>query len=129
MALIPLNTFKTKTALLGTSTGTAATVYTAPVGTTAIILMAQIANVSTLTQTVSFIHHRNRRVLADAQGNGAQPGNLDSYLVQDFGIPANDAGSVLAGKLIIEELDSVRAIASNTSTLQLTLSVLETANQ
>ena len=91
--------------------------------------MAQIANVSTLTQTVSFIHHRNRRVLADAQGNGAQPGNLDSYLVQDFGIPANDAGSVLAGKLIIEELDSVRAIASNTSTLQLTLSVLETANQ
>jgi hypothetical protein len=129
MALIPLNTFKTKTALLGANTGTGATVYTAPVGTTAIVLMAQVSNLSTATQTVSFIHHRNRRVLADAQGNGAQPGNIDSFLVRDFGIPDADAGSVLSGKLIIEELDSIRAYSSTTATLQLVLSILETANE
>ena len=68
MALIPLNTFKTKTAKLGTNTSS--TVYTSPVGVTAIVLMAQISNISTVTQTVSFVHHRNRRVLPDAQGNG-----------------------------------------------------------
>ena len=129
MALIPLNTFKTKTAVVGTSTGTAATVYTAPVGTTAIILMAQISNVTTSSTTASFIHHRNRRVLADAQGNGAQAPNVDSFLVKDFEIPPNDAGSVLSGKLIIEELDSIRAIASNPNSLQLVLSILESANE
>lgn len=129
MALIPLNTFKTKTAVVGTSTGTAATVYTAPVGTTAIILMAQISNVTTSSTSVSFIHHRNRRVLADAQGNGAQAPNVDSFLVKEFEIPPNDAGSVLSGKLIIEELDSIRAIASNPNSLQLVLSILESANE
>lgn len=129
MALIPLNTFKTKTAVIGTSTGTAATVYTAPVGTTAIILMAQISNVTTSSSSVSFIHHRNRRVLADAQGNGAQAPNVDSFLVKEFEIPPNDAGSVLSGKLIIEELDSIRAISSNANSLQLVLSILESANE
>lgn len=126
MALIPLNSFKTKTAML--STNTTATVYTAPVGVTTIVLMAQIANISTQTQTVNFIHHRTRPVLADAQGNGAQAGNIDSYLVRDFAIPAGDAGSVLTGKMVIESLDSIRAFGSSTGTLQLTLSVLETAN-
>lgn len=138
MALIPLNTFKTKTKFVTESNnyinwnGNAAnttTVYTAPVGVTSIVLMAQVANVGTQTQTVSFIHHRNRRVLADAQGNGAQDPNVDTFLVKDFEIPANDAASVLSGKLIIETLDSIRCFASSTSTLQLTLSILETANE
>jgi len=129
MALIPLNTFKTKTANLQTNTGTSATVYTAPVGTTAIVLMAQIANYSTSTQNVTFIHHRNRQVLADAQGNGAQPGNFDTYLVKDFGVPTNDAFNPITGKLIIEELDSVRCYSSTSSSMQITLSILESANQ
>jgi hypothetical protein len=126
MALIPLNSFKTKTQLL--SNVSTATVYTAPIGVTSIILMAQISNISTETQLLSFSHHRNRPILADAQGNGAQPGNIDSYLVRDFAIPAGDAASVLTGKLIVESLDSVRAFGANTGTLQLVLSVLETAN-
>jgi len=136
MALIPLNTFKTKTTLLSSSTSytswsaglTTSTVYTAPIGTTAIILMAQVANISTQTQYCSFMHHRNRPVLQDAQGNGRQDGNTDSFLTKNFAIPAGDSASVLTGKLILEQLDSIRAYASNTSTLQLVLSVLETAN-
>ena len=126
MAQLPLNTFKTKTAILSTSS--TATVYTAPIGVTAIILMAQIANLTTGTESVTFVHHRNRPILADAQGNGYQPPNTDSYLVKEFGIPANDAGTPLSGKMIIESLDSVRAYGSVEGGLQLVLSVLETAN-
>lgn len=129
MALIPLNTFKTKTALLGVNTASSATVYTSPVGVTAIVLMAQISNVSTQTQLVNVIHHRNRPILADAQGFGAQPANTDSFLVKEFAIPPGDAGSILTGKLIIETLDSIRAYAQSTGSCQLVLSILETANE
>ena len=138
MALIPLNTFKTKTTKLTSATAytsytlgmQTSTVYTAPIGVTAIILMAQVANLSTITQTCSFVHHRNRPVLRDAQGNGGQDGNIDSYLVKNFEIPGGDAATVLTGKLIIEQLDSIRAynLSSSTNSLQLVLSVLETAN-
>lgn len=126
MALIPLNTFKTKTFLLNDIS--TQTVYTAPIGVTSIVLMAQIANISTLTQTVNVLHYRNIPILADAQGNGAQAGNVTSHLVKDFSIPANDAASILTGKLIIETLDSIRASALSSGTCQLVLSILETAN-
>jgi hypothetical protein len=127
MALIPLNTFKTKTAVL--SDNTTATVYTSPVGVTAIILMAQISNITTTTQYVNVSHFRRRTVLRDAQGFGFQPGNTTSPLVKNFPIPENDAASVLTGKLIVEELDEVRAYALTTGTCQLVLSILETANE
>jgi hypothetical protein len=126
MAQLPLNSFKTKTTLLTTST--TATVYTAPIGVTSIVLMAQVSNLTTQTQSFSFIHHRNRPVLADAQGNGFQAANTDSILVKDFEIPVADAGTPLTGKMIIESLDSVRAYASEDGALQLVLSILETAN-
>ena len=127
MALIPLNTFKTKTAML--TTNTTATVYTAPIGTTAIVLMAQVANISTVTQSFSFIHHRNLPILPDAQGNGQQLANIDSIMVKNFEVPPNDAGNPIGGKMIVETLDSIRAYASTTGTMQLVLSILETANQ
>lgn len=126
MALIPLNTFKTKTATVGSNSSS--TVYVAPIGVTSIILMAQVANISTQTQYITFSHHRNLPVLADAQGNGAQPGGVSTELVKDFAIPPNDSASMTTGKMIIESLDSIRCFASNTSTCKLTLSILETAN-
>ena len=130
MALIPLNSFKTKTKILTAFTATTATVnaYVAPIGVTSIILMAQVSNISTSSQTVSFVHSRNKPILADAQGQGAQPVGVQTYLVKEFEVPPNDAATVLGGKLILEQLDSVKAWASNSSTLQLTLSILETAN-
>jgi hypothetical protein len=127
MALIPLNTFKTKTFVLTTQTN--ATVYTAPVGVTSIVLMANVANVTTGTYAnVTFAHHRNLPVLADAQGNGGQPGNVTTELVKNYEIPPNDAGNMLVGKMIIESLDSVRAYSTKEGTLKLTMSILETAN-
>ena len=127
MAQLPLNTFKTKTALLTTATTT--TVYTAPIGVTAIILMAQVSNLTTQTHAVTFSHFRNRPVLADAQGLGAQDAKTTSTLVMNYSIPAQDAGSPLTGKLIIEQLDSIQAYTDTAGAMQLVLSVLETSNQ
>jgi len=126
MALIPLNRFKTQTAVL--TTNTTATVYTAPIGVTSIILMAQISNISTHTQYVTFIHSRNRRVPPDARGNNEQPSGITTELVKNFAIPADDAASVITGKLIIETVDSIQCYATTSGTCKLTLSVLETAN-
>lgn len=128
MALLPLNTFKTKTSVL--TTVTSATVYTAPVGVTAIILMANAANVSTdTTHLVTFSHYRNLPVLPDTQGNGGQLGNVITEQVFEFPIPNNNAASLLSGKLIIESLDSIVAYSDAEGVMKLTLSVLETANQ
>ena len=126
MAQLPLNKFLTKTAVLTTSSTT--TVYTSPIGVTSIILMAQVANLTTETHTVSFEHYRYKTVLPDAQGFGGQPGNTPSILVKEFAIPPNDAGTPLSGKMIIEELDSIRAYADTTGTMQLVMSILQTAN-
>jgi hypothetical protein len=127
MALLPLNTFKTKTAILGTATTT--TVYTTPVGATAIVLMANAANIdSTNTHLVSFAHYRNLPVLPDTQGNGGQPGQTVTEQVTGFPIPNNNAASLLPGKLIVESLDSIVAYSEEPGVIKLTLSILETAN-
>jgi hypothetical protein len=127
MATLPLNTFLTKTAVL--TDNTTATVYTSPIGITSIVLTAQIANLTTQTQTVSFAHFRFRTVLPDAQGFGGQPGQTQSLMLREFQIPPNDAALPLGGKMIIEELDSIQAYVSNSGTCQLVLSILQTANQ
>lgn len=126
MALIPLNTFKTKTAVVGSDS--TASVYTAPIGVTSIILMTQVTNLTTGTQYVNFGHFRRFRVLPDAQGFGEQAGNTFTPLVQGFGVPKNNAASLVNGKMIIESLDSVRCWTANAGTLRLTMSILETAN-
>jgi hypothetical protein len=127
MAQLPLNKFLTKTAVLGIDS--TASVYTAPIGTTAIVLMAQVSNLTTETHYVSFNHYRYRTILPDAQGFGGQPGKTASPLVMNFAIPPNDAGTPLSGKMIVEELDSVQAYADTTGTMQLVMSILQTANQ
>jgi hypothetical protein len=126
MAQLPLNKFLTKTQMLDDNSTT--TVYTSPIGITSIVLMAQVANLDTGTHYVTFEHYRYKTILPDAQGFGGQPGNTPSVLVNQYAIPANDAGSPLAGKLIVEELDSIRAYSDTTGTLQLVMSILQTAN-
>ena len=127
MALLPLNVFKTKTAVLTTNPATK--VYTAPAGTTAIVLMANAANIDpNLTHLVSFAHYRNLPILPDTQGNGGQSGNVTTEQVINFAIPVDNAASLLSGKMIIESLDSVVAYADANGAVKLTLSILETAN-
>jgi hypothetical protein len=128
MALLPLNTFKTKTSILTANSSTR--VYTAPVGVTAIVLMANASNIDAdNTHLITFSHYRNLPVLPDTQGNGGQSGNVITEQVKNFPIPTNNAAALLSGKLIVESLDSVIAYADAPGVIKLTLSVLETANQ
>ena len=126
MALIPLNTFKTKTTVLTTDSNTI--VYTAPIGVTTIVLMAQVSNITSNTRYVNFSHYRNLPVLPDSQGNGAQDPNVTTELVKQYAIAANDASTVLTGKMIIESLDSIKASCDQLGSCKLILSILETAN-
>jgi len=127
MALIPLNTFKTKTKVLDTNTSS--TVYVAPIGVTSIVLMAQVANTDPASShTITFSHHRRFRVLPDAQGNNGQDPNVTSELVQNFVVPSNDSASLITGKMILEAQDSIRAYSDVSGSMKLVLSILETAN-
>jgi hypothetical protein len=105
-----LNIFKTETATLTTG---GATIYTAPVGYSAIILMAQISNVTTDTVNATF---------------SVFDGVTTTELIKDFGIPGNDAASATTGKLVLETGTSIVASASANSSLKLVLSVLESKN-
>ena len=127
MALIPLNTFKTKTKVLDTNT--TATVYVAPIGVTSIVLMAQVANTDpSAVHSITFSHHRRFRVLPDAQGNNAQEPNVTTELVKNFVVPPNDSAALITGKMILESQDSIRAYADSAGSMKLVLSILETAN-
>jgi hypothetical protein len=96
---------------------------------TAIVLMAQVANVTDHDINITFAHYRNIPVYADPSTlNGAQPGDTITELVDGFSVPANDSASLIQGKMIIEAFDSIIAYASEGAGLKVTLSILETAN-
>lgn len=106
-----INTFRTITANVTT---VESTVYTAPVGITAIILMAQLANITANTGNVSFTH--------------ATSSGVTTELVKNYVIPRNDAANLLTGKLIVEQNNSIKIVASSNNTFKLTMSVLESTN-
>jgi len=105
----PINTFKTITANLTTST---ATLYTSPPITSTIILMAQVTNVGATTEEVTAYHYDGTSVSTE--------------LVKEFPVPTNDAVGVLTGKLILMPGQSFTANASANAALKITLSLLET---
>jgi hypothetical protein len=111
MASVPLNAFKTVTATITTSP---TTIYTAPVGVTGIVLGTQVTNLTNQTVTVTAWHVR---------------GVVSTELVKSFEIPAGDAVSVVAGKLVLETGDSVRVQGGSNNTMKITLSILESANE
>lgn len=106
-----INTFRTITADVTTVESTA---YSAPFGITAIILMAQVANVTANSGTVTFTHSTSA--------------NVNTELVKNYVIPKNDAANLLTGKLIVEQNNSVKIVAASNNTFKLTMSVLESTN-
>lgn len=105
-----LNVFKTVTSELTTSS---TTIYTAPAGKSSIILMAQISNITSSSQTATFLHVN---------------GTTETELIKNFGIPGNDAASATTGKLVLEEGNSIKVSASANNSLKIVLSILETSN-
>lgn len=112
MALqIPLNSFKTTTANVTTSS---TTVYTTPAGVTTVVLLAQVSNIDA-SESVSI------------SANHIRGSNLTS-IVKNTVIPTTDATNLLLGKLILQTGDSLSIIADANNRAQLLLSYLETAN-
>ena len=105
-----VNIFKNVTANLTTS-GDA--LYTSPLGYTGIILLAQISNLTANTISASVFVQTDSSLTSLATG---------------FQIPANDAGVVIGGKLVLEAGQQLFASASANSAAQITLSILESQN-
>jgi len=107
---LPLNVFKTVTYVAPTSP---VGIYTAPVGYSGVVLLAQVANIDSVTHSVSFSHKRS---------------TTTTEIVKDFSIQGNDSASLVDGRLILESGDSLHLSGSNDSNLKLTVSILETLN-
>ena len=90
------------------------TLYTAPVGYSAILLMAQVSNTSGFPATTTV-------KVVDVS-------TAETSLVTGFEIPGNDAAGILTGKLVLEAGQSIKASANANSTLQMVISILESQN-
>ena len=111
---LALNAYKTITIIATTSP---VGIYTAPVGYSGIVLLAQIANVGNETYTVTVSHQRSVAGTA-----------VTTEIVKNFPISANDTASVLNGKLVLEPNDVLVLSGNNASNLKFIGSVLETLN-
>ena len=107
---LALNVFQTVTAVVAASP---TIVYSAPVGYTGVVLLAQVANIGATSEDVTFIHRRS---------------STDTELLKEYPISANDTSSLLAGKLVLESGDKLVLSGSNASNLKFVASLLETLN-
>jgi hypothetical protein len=88
-------------------------VYTCPSATTAIVIGCQIANVSAATEEVS------------VWWTDASDTNAITRLVEDVVIPAKASLAPIAGKLVLEAGDVVKATGQTNDDSEITVSVLE----
>jgi hypothetical protein len=107
---LALNVFQTITAVVSTS---ATVVYTAPVGYTGVVLLAQVANIGATSQDVTLTHRRS---------------STDTEMLKEFPISGNDTANLLAGKLVLESGDKIVLSGSDASNLKFIASILETLN-
>ena len=111
---LALNVFKTVTKIAPAS---AVGIYTAPVGYTGVVLLAQAENIGNNTQTISFSHQRTVSGIA-----------VTTEILKDFPISASDTANLLSGKLVLETGDVLVLSASNGTDVKFLGSVLETLN-
>lgn len=111
---LALNVFKTITKVATTN---AVGIYTAPVGYTGVVLLAQTANIGNNTQTVSFSHKRTVAGIA-----------VTTEILKNFPVSTSDTANLLVGKLVLESGDSLVLSASNGTDIKFLGSILETLN-
>ena len=111
---LALNVFKTITSVVSTSP---VGIYTAPVGYTGVLLLAQASNVGSVAEDISVSHVRTKAGIA-----------VTTELFREFPIPSNDSANLLAGKLVMEQGDSLKVFGSTNTNLKFIVSVLETLN-
>jgi hypothetical protein len=108
-----LNVFRTITADLTTDDRI---YYTAPSRKTGIFLSVQSTNLTNTTVRVSFYHGSNA--------------NVKTALAKNFKVPSEDAMAIISAgsKLVLESGQKVFASASANNSVQLVMSILESAN-
>jgi len=111
---LALNVFKTITHV-GTTSNVG--IYTAPVGYSGVVLLAQASNVDSATHTVSFSHERTTAGIA-----------VTTEILKDFVIPANDSANLVLGKLVVEANDVLIFSADTNTGIKFIGSILETLN-
>ena len=111
---LALNIFQTVPYVAST---TAVGIYTAPVGYTGVVLLAQAANVGSQTYTISFSHERSVAGVA-----------VTTEIVKNLPIEASDTANLLPGKLVLETNDVLVLSASNATDIKFLGSILETLN-
>ena len=111
---LPLNVYQTITFVAPTSP---VGIYTAPVGYSGVVLLAQATNVDSVAHTVSFSHQRTTSGIA-----------VTTEILKNFAIPGNDSANLLAGKLVLEERDVLVLSADTASGIKFIGSILETLN-
>jgi hypothetical protein len=111
---LALNVFKTVTKVATTN---AVGIYTAPIGYSAVVLLAQTANVGNNTQTVSFSHQRTIAGIA-----------VTTEILKNFPISASDTANLLSGKLVLESGDVLVLSSSSGTDTKFLGSILETLN-
>ena len=107
---LALNVFQTITAVVSTSP---TVVYTAPVGYTGVVLLAQVANIGATSEDVTLTHRRS---------------STDTEMLKEFPISGNDTANLLSGKLVLESGDKLVLSGSVASNLKFVGSILETLN-
>ena len=111
---LALNVFQTVTSVVNTSP---VGIYTAPVGYTGVILLAQVANIGESSADVSLSHRRSVAGIA-----------VTTEMLKNFPISASDTANLLSGKLVLESGDSLVLSGSNGTNLKFIGSILETLN-
>jgi hypothetical protein len=111
---LALNVFQTVTSVVSTSP---VGVYTAPVGYTGVVLLAQVANIGTTSQDISLSHQRSAAGIA-----------VTTEMLKQYPIAGNDTANLLSGKLVLESGDTLVLYGSNGTNLKFVGSILETLN-
>jgi hypothetical protein len=111
---LALNVFKTVTKVATTNS---VGIYTAPVGYTGVVLLAQAANIGGDTQLVSFSHRRTSTGIA-----------VTTEILKDFPISGSDTANLLSGKLVLESGDVLVLSATTGTDIKFLGSILETLN-
>ena len=107
---LALNVFQTVTAVVSV---TPTVIYTAPVGYTGVVLLAQVANIGATSADITLVHRRS---------------STDTEMLKQYPISGNDTANLLAGKLVLESGDRIVLSGSNGTDLKFVGSILETLN-
>ena len=115
MAAVALNKFRT---IRYSVTSDLVGIYTCPIGVASIVILSQVTNVSNGVSSITALHSRSTEPTSDFK------------LANEVPIPPNDSYSIVSdGRLALETSDVIKIQGTDNNSLELVLSILETAKQ